>query len=85
MIKKLDEHNDLMGKMADRAKVNLGDALIEGRLDASRYRGSVIRCSRCQSSETCKALLAAEEGKAGEVPDYCANKALFAEMGEGNQ
>lgn len=83
MSKKLDEHNDLMGKMADRAEVDLGEALIEGRLDASRYRGSVVRCSRCQSIDTCKALLEAEEGKPGAVPDYCANKTLFEDIAKG--
>lgn len=77
MSKKLDKHNGLMTRMADRADVDLGDALIEGRLDASRYRGSVIRCSRCQNISTCEALLGAEDGKKGAVPDYCANKELF--------
>lgn len=84
MIKKLDEHNGLMARMADRGSVDLGQAMIDGKLDASLYRNSVIRCSRCRNTETCKALLSTEEGVSGEIPDYCANKGLFSRLASGS-
>lgn len=77
MSGKLTDHNDLMKKMAARGDVDLGKALIEGRLDAGRYRNSVIRCSHCQSAYICKALLATEKGVREEIPLYCVNSALF--------
>ena len=81
---KLDRHAALMNRMADTVGVDLGDALIDGRLSGEGLRSAILRCTACDSPEACAHWLAGKSpGSAGEAPAYCRNRALLAGLGEG--
>ncbi|WP_157384584.1 DUF6455 family protein [Nitratireductor soli] len=48
MFAKLAKHDGLMAAMSRRAGFDLGEALLNGRLNPAEYRGTVVRCVRRQ-------------------------------------
>lgn len=74
-FEKIDRHAELVRRMGERAGVDLGEALIAGRLSAEAYRSSVFACSQCGRVGACEKLLA--DGDKAAAPDYCANKSIF--------
>lgn len=80
MFAKLAEHSDLMRQMAGRTGVDLGQALIEGRVGAQEYRDRAIRCSICNRAEACRSFLKATHIERRDPPDYCVNSDIFKKL-----
>lgn len=78
-FKKVDKHASLMGNMAGRVGLDLGDEVAEGHLSANKYRETVMRCTQCDSVEDCQKWLKAHDS-ADSAPGYCRNRGLFAEL-----
>ncbi|WP_265516930.1 DUF6455 family protein [Nitratireductor luteus] len=79
MFAKLARHDGLMAAMSRRAGLDLGEALLNGRLNPAEYRGTVVRCIGCRHSEK-YSLLLADERETGPVPEYCANRGFFRNL-----
>lgn len=79
---KLDRHAALMNRMADTVGVDLGEALVEGRLSGEGLRSAILRCTACDNPEACDHWLADRApGSAEDTPEYCRNRALLAGLG----
>jgi len=79
--KTLDEHEKLMGQMADRLGVDLDEAELRGDLPPEKRDGMVLSCTNCTSPEACSKWLADHE-KAEDAPAYCRNGALLKGLRE---
>jgi phage tail tube protein FII len=76
IFRKIDEHSDLVNRMADKLDVDLGTEMLDHYISAEGYRTAVMRCTRCDSVDQCKGFLA-EGGHADHAPEYCRNKGLL--------
>lgn len=81
MLSKMDKHADLVGQMADKAGVNLGEEVLRGTLSAQGLRSAVMLCTHCQHTQECQGHLAT--GPDGTVPGYCLNKTALDRLAEG--
>ncbi len=79
MFANLDEHSDLMKRMAKHTGVDLTQGLVSGEIGAMEYRDRVIRCSHCSKTEACRNFLRATAIARPQAPDFCANRDLFGE------
>jgi hypothetical protein len=73
-------HSALLQKMAHALDVDLGQALLEGRLRRFPYDDLVARCSHCAQTEDCERWLDAHMAGSTEAPDYCRNRAVFEHL-----
>lgn len=81
-IAKLDRHVGLMTRMAEALGVDMGEAMVEGRLAPEAYRDAMLRCTHCESPEACALWLKGHpKNSAAAAPGYCRNRALLAELG----
>ena len=78
-LKKLDRHSQLMQSMAGRVGVDLSEKVAEGGTAMRNYRQAVSRCMSCDGVEACQHWLA-EHDHAEAAPEYCRNRAMFAEL-----
>ena len=76
-LKRLDERADLMNRMAETVGANLGDAVIDGRLDATGVRSALVACARCNAAEECVHWMDEHADGAAHPPGYCRNSALL--------
>jgi len=73
------EHFWLTLAMAKHCEVDLAEAMRDGRISTADYADHITRCRACPSPEHCKYWL--KNASAGdEPPQYCQNKASFAEL-----
>ncbi len=78
-ITRLGESFDRMQAMSVQCGLDLPAAVASGALNGSKLRDSAFHCFNCKMSEACGQVLASNaELKA--APDYCANRALFAQL-----
>ncbi|MHC0053395.1 DUF6455 family protein [Actibacterium sp. D379-3] len=80
-LTKLDEHADLVQRMADVLGVDLAEEMQAGRLTPEQFRSTVLRCVGCLEAGECQHFLAlnAESGS-DETPSFCRNKAELEAM-----
>ncbi|SMX31828.1 DUF6455 family protein [Actibacterium lipolyticum] len=76
-FKKMDEHADLVGRMADALGVDLIEEMQAGRLAPQELRATVVRCVGCGGAEDCAHFLSAHPDGADHTPAYCRNKDLL--------
>jgi hypothetical protein len=87
LFRKLDQHSDLMKRMADTVEADFASALVDGRLSGEGLRAALMRCSRCEQADFCESWLdvnearKAEGGEAPRAPDFCANLDLMERLG----
>ncbi len=77
---KLDHHADLVADMAKVRDVDIGQAMIDGKLSASEYRNAVRRCTGCTSPEACAVWLSEHPDGADAAPEFCRNGHLFERL-----
>ena len=70
-------HSERMQKMAETIGVDLGQAVLAGKLRNFPISDMVFRCSRCLEKTACEAWVGAHKTGATEVPDFCRNKILL--------
>lgn len=73
-------HSTLLQKMAHALDVDLGQALLEGRLRRFPYDDLVARCSHCTHADSCERWLESHMAGAAAAPDYCRNRAVFEHL-----
>jgi len=66
--------------MAARVGVSLDAVLHEGTLTRGDFAGMVTRCRSCSQPADCLAFQSAGGALCAEAPEYCANRALLAEL-----
>jgi len=66
-------------KMAKANKVDLSTALDEGVINSAQYADMIHGCRGCEKVGHCDRLLA-EAPELERAPEYCVNKAEFAEL-----
>ncbi len=77
---RIDRHAMLFHRMADTVNADLGDALIDGRIDGQGMRAAVFQCMTCEKPEACPGWMDAHPEGATEAPDFCRNKALLKHL-----
>ena len=77
---KIDRHADLVGEMARVRGVDIGDAMLDGKLSAEAYRNAVRRCTGCECPEACEVWLSEHSDGANATPEYCRNGYLLARL-----
>jgi hypothetical protein len=83
-FKKIDEHAELMNKMASATGTDLSDAALDGRLDAESYRKALKKCTHCKSVGTCLSWLDEHaDGSVEEPPEFCANRDVLKQLKPG--
>ncbi len=75
---RIDRHAELFQRMARTSGTDIGDALLDGRLNAHELPGALLRCTACTSVEECRHWL--ETHESGEPPAYCRNRDLLARL-----
>lgn len=73
------EHFWRVIKMAKANRVDLSDALDEGRIDIEDYADMITGCRGCQQVGQCDKLLA-RRPSLDIAPDYCVNRSTFVEL-----
>ena len=76
-FKKIDEHTDLVCRMADALGVDLTAEMQAGRMAPEEFRATVIRCVGCTGADDCSHFLSTHPDGAEKTPDYCRNKDLL--------
>jgi len=75
---KLDEHEELVRRMADMLGLDLETEMQAGRLTPEQFDDTVKHCVGCLEAGECQKLLNnSEQGDDAGAPDYCRNKSLF--------
>lgn len=67
-------------KMGDALGKPLDQAWAEARLTPDRYDAMITRCRGCDGAQSCARLLDARPAL-DTPPAYCANRAVWAELG----
>lgn len=80
MFAKLSKHDGLMSAMSHRAGLDLGGAILDGRMNPTEYRAAVLRCIGCGHADECGRLVAGGH-ESGPVPDFCVNRRFFHNLG----
>lgn len=73
-MSKLDRHEKLMSRLADRNSADLELALQSGVIAPEEYRSAVFKCSSCTNPEACEARL--DAGDSG-IPEFCRNTQML--------
>ena len=80
LAKRIDHHATLFQGMAETVHADLGDALIDGRIDGQGLRAAVFQCMTCDNSGQCPDWIAAHEEGAESAPEYCRNRRLLQRL-----
>lgn len=77
ILSRIDHHENLMHRMADRNGADLDLALQSGIVSPGEIRAAVLSCTGCTQPEECQAHLdAGEDG----LPDYCRNADMIGQV-----
>lgn len=79
ILSRIDHHEALMRRMADRNGADLDLALQSAIVSPGELRAAVLSCTGCTQPEDCEGRLA--RGENG-VPDYCRNADLIRSVAE---
>ena len=80
IMSRLDRHDKLMTRMADRLGVDFAEAFYCGKIGPQSLRNAHFACVSCRESAACAEWLADTSAGAEAAPDYCRNKDLFARL-----
>jgi hypothetical protein len=80
ILKRIEEHGDLMSAMIGRTGADLTQ--LDAYAGEGTFRNAVGRCLTCSHGEECRAWLA-EAQDVSAPPSFCANAALFAALAAG--
>lgn len=80
LFQKLDRHADLVNRMADTVGVDMGQALLDGRLTGQDLRSMVTSCCACDGAADCPGWMDAHAGGAPSAPDYCNNRDRLGQL-----
>ncbi len=69
----IETHFWLTRSVARCMGVSLTEAMAEGKLTPDDYAQIVTRCRASDCSEKCQVWLAAQQSRAKEAPEFCAN------------
>lgn len=75
-----DQHFWQLRSVAKVAGIDLGEAMREGRINASDYVAIVTRCHLAGCGQACALWLANSSGVIGEIPEFCANKQALEQL-----
>ena len=75
------EHFWRVVKMAKANEVDLSTALDEGQINVADWAEMITGCRGCEEVGKCDRLLR-KEAKLSAAPDYCVNRAVFADLRE---
>ena len=75
MFGKMEKHADLVHAMADKAGIDVGRNILNGRLGATKLREAVMLCTNCRNVGACETALADQDSHS--VPEFCLNKPIF--------
>jgi len=64
-------------RMARTLDVDLGQAVLDGRLTWFPYPDMVARCGLCKGAKDCERWMDGHASGATEAPDYCRNRGIF--------
>ncbi len=77
-LKKLDQHSDLIGSMAETVHADLAEALMFGRIQGQELHNAVLVCMGCEGSGDCRNWMDAHGHDADTPPAYCRNSGMLA-------
>ena len=77
LLDRIDRHSALFQRMADTVHADLGDAMLNGRIDGQGVRAAVFQCMNCDSADECPGWMDAHAESATEAPEYCRNRQLL--------
>lgn len=80
LAKRIDHHATLFHNMAETVHADLGDALVDGKIDGQGLRAAVFQCMTCDSAEECPKWMAAHADGAQSPPQYCRNRHLLQRL-----
>lgn len=80
LVKRIDHHANLFQNMAETVHADLGEALLDGKIDGQGLRGAVFQCMTCDSSEQCPDWMEAHAEGADSAPEYCRNRQLLKRL-----
>jgi hypothetical protein len=76
-IQNFAAHSKRVQRMAESVGVDLGQAILNGKLRGFPITDIVFRCSRCAEKTTCDAWLDRQVAAVEQTPDFCRNKQLL--------
>ena len=77
ILSRIDRHETLMRRMADRNGADLDLALQSAIVSPGELRAAVLTCTGCTDPDACEAQL--DRGEGG-VPDFCRNADLIDQV-----
>ena len=80
LAKRIDHHATLFHNMAETVHADLGEALMDGRIDGQGVRAAVFQCMTCDSAEECPKWMQAHADGAESAPEYCRNRQLLQRL-----
>ena len=80
LFSKTSRHSDLMQRMADTVGVDMGDAILHGRLSGPDLRSAVVSCMACEGGAECGDWLDNHAAGAQTTPAYCRNQAMLMRL-----
>ena len=72
----LKRHADLVDRMATKLGIDLQEATLSGDIDMYELAGAVVRCSNCDSPDSCERWLD-EQSSADAPPEFCGNAEIL--------
>ena len=73
LVKRMNEHSSLMGRMMERLGVDTGKLAISG--SGTDLANAARRCMSCGAEAECRQYL--DDGAAKGAPGFCPNSGLF--------
>ncbi len=80
LAKRIDKHATLFNDMADTVGADIGDALLDGKIDGQGLRAAVFQCMTCDSAEQCPDWMEAHADGAESAPEYCRNRQMLRRL-----
>jgi len=80
IIQDFASYSQRVQRMARTVGVDLGQAVLAGRLQHFPFSDIVFRCSRCPEHSACAIWLDAHQTGASEPPAYCRNTVLLKSL-----
>lgn len=80
VFRTLDHHAELVARMAETLGVDLGQAILDRRIDGQGLRSAVVACCACEAADACPGWMDAQATPAPEAPDYCRNRDRLAAL-----
>ena len=80
LFTKIDQHADLMNRMAKTVHADLDLAVIRADLSAQELRNAIFSCVGCEGTGACESWLEAHADGADDTPAYCRNREMLLRL-----